>query len=269
MKQRPFLKWAGSKYSIISHLRKVLPNANRLIEPFVGSGAVFINTAYPSYLLSDTNADLVSLFQLVKTEGSHFIDFCQSFFQPEHNQEKRFYEHRTLFNNTQDKILKSALFLYLNRHGFNGLCRYNASGQFNVPFGLYKKPYFPQKEMLAFHQHAHSATFQQADFASIMQAAQPGDTIYCDPPYVPLSKTAHFTNYGGSPFTWEHQVELARQAEIAINRGISVIISNHATPKLLSLYERAEIKTLLVPRTISCKGVHRKKVKELLAIFTP
>ncbi|MFU8797829.1 MAG: Dam family site-specific DNA-(adenine-N6)-methyltransferase [Gammaproteobacteria bacterium] len=267
---RPFLKWAGNKYSLLSHIKPLLPQkANRLIEPFAGSGAVFLNTNYPDYLLADTNPDLIHLFQYIQTEGDPFIEFCAEFFIPQNNHPLRFYMLRKKFNTTNDTRLRSALFLYLNRHTYNGLCRYNSQAKFNVPFGRYEKPYFPRTEMKFFHQKSENIIFKTADFIPIMQTAQRGDVIYCDPPYVPLSSTASFAHYHQKTFGWEQQCELAHQAKTAASRGVTVLISNHCTPEIKKLYHDAVLKIFPVRRTISCTTASRKKpVKEVLAVFS-
>src|SRR5262249_42922300 len=139
---KPFLKWAGNKYPLLDRIKRTLPKKKRrLVEPFAGSAAVFLNTDYPDYLLTDANVDLITLYQHLKTEGPDFIHFCRDFFKPETNRKDVYLEFRDTFNQTLDCRLKSALFLYLNKHGFNGLCRYNAGGKYNVPFGRYLKPY--------------------------------------------------------------------------------------------------------------------------------
>lgn len=264
---RPFLKWAGGKYRLIERIKEVLPAGQRLVEPFVGSGAVFLNTDYPEYLLSDVNEDLICLYRTLQTGGVDFVEYCATFFVPEHNAKAPFYEFRTLFNETADTTLKSALFLYLNRHGFNGLCRYNAKGGFNVPFGRYKRPYFPRKEMLFFQQKSQQATFIVEDFETVMISLEPGDVVYCDPPYVPLSETANFTSYSSGKFGIEQQTKLARLAEQLAQKEIPVIISNHNTPFTKREYQQAAISTFQIQRHISCNGENRKKADELLAVF--
>jgi DNA adenine methylase len=265
---KPFLKWAGNKYKIVERIKVILPDGTRLVEPFVGSGALFLNTDYPSYLLTDANADLINLYRHLRTEGEAFIAYCRPFFVLENNQKERFYEFRNEFNQTRDGRLKSALFLYLNKHGYNGLCRYNSKGGFNVPFGRYKRPYFPEVEMRYFHQKSQCATFQQANFASVMGACKPGDVVYCDPPYVPLSDTANFTSYSANGFGWAEQTELVRQAEQLAQRGIPVIISNHDTVAVRQAYGEAEIEAFEVRRFISCNGRKRNKAAEILALFS-
>jgi len=264
---RSFLKWAGNKYQILSHILEAIPEGKRLIEPFVGSGAVFLNTDYEEYLLGDNNKDLINLFKLVQSEGKEFVDYCRSFFIPENNDEARYYEFREMFNNTQEVELRSALFFYLNRHGYNGLCRYNSSGIFNVPFGRYRKPYFPEEELQHFHEHSARAKFVHMDYMKVMGKAKQGDVVYCDPPYVPLSKTASFTNYSGQGFSMDQQEALAHEAERLAEQGIPVIISNHNTPVVKKLYNKAKIVNIQVTRTMSCDTSNRKKASEVIAVF--
>jgi DNA adenine methylase len=265
---KPFLKWAGNKYQIIERIKAVLPKGSRLLEPFVGSGAVFLNTDYDQYLLTDANKDLIQLYQHVKLHGTTFIKDCQNFFIPENNVEQVFYELRSQFNTTTDPYLKSLLFVYLNKHCFNGLCRYNSKGEFNTPFGKHKKPYFSEKEMLHFYQRAQYATFEHMDFLAIMNSAKVGDIVYCDPPYVPLSKTANFTNYGAKGFDEQQQILLAKTAEQLAARNITVIISNHDTELTRQLYQTAIIHSFPVQRFISSDGANRNKATEVLAIFS-
>jgi DNA adenine methylase len=269
---KPFLKWAGNKYRLIAHINEILgrfPQAHCLMEPFVGSGAVFLNTRYDEYLLSDSNPDLIELYKILQSEGPEFIDYCRSFFTPENNSSDIFYELRETFNTTKDLQLKAALFVYLNRHCYNGLCRYNSKGEFNVPFGRYKAPYFPQAEMLAFYTKAKRATFQQQDFIQTLSQATSGMVVYCDPPYVPLSETAKFTTYQGDGFEMDQQIQLASLAKSLAERGTIVLISNHATTFTEQLYHTANITRLEVPRFISCQGDKRNKASELLALFSP
>ena len=268
---KPFLKWPGGKYRLIDRINKKLNSGKRLVEPFVGSGAVFLNTNYDRYLLADTNPDLINLYNQLKQDGQNFIDYCHSFFTAENNSESNFYTFRKLFNSTKDVKLKSALFIYLNRHCYNGLCRYNASNEFNSPFGRYKKPYFPEKEMQYFYQEAKKAKFIHACFKDTMKKVKTGDVVYCDPPYTPLSKTAYFTDYFSGGFSWAEQIELAKWATRLAKRGIPVIISNHDTDNTRTLYKDAGAKTegFQVRRTISCNVKKRNKTGEILAVFQP
>lgn len=263
---KPFLKWAGNKYQIVDRIKAVLPPGKRLIEPFVGSGAVFLNTEYDEYLLADANADLINLYQQLQSGGRAFIEYTCSFFVPLNNTPEQFYEFRRRFNRTEDLVEKAALFVYLNKHCYNGLCRYNSRGEFNVPFGR-NKPYFPEAEMINFYQHSQKANFHHANFWDTMQIAQSGDVIYCDPPYVPLSSTAHFTSYSAELFRLDEQTRLARIAEELSQRYIPTVISNHYTEFTKTLYSQASLVHFEVQRNISCIATNRGKASEVLAVY--
>lgn len=265
---KPFLKWAGNKYRIVDRIRAMLPAGQRLIEPFAGSAAVFLNTEFNDNVVNDLNTDVINLFLVLKEHGPAFIDTCKGLFVPDNNTADAYYALRQEFNETTDCTRKSALFLYFNRHGYNGLCRYNSDGGFNVPFGRYKKPYFPFEEMMFFYHKSQTAEFVSEDFETVLQRAAPGDVIYCDPPYVPLSKTANFTNYSAGGFGPEEQLRLARVAEELSNWGIPVLISNHRTDFTLDAYSAAQIESFEVQRFISCDGDNRNKATELLALFS-
>lgn len=267
---KPFLKWPGGKYRLSKRICSKLSQGQRLIEPFTGSAAVFLNTDYDEYLLADNNPDLINLYQQLVKEGHSFIDYCQSLFTRANNSEKKYYLLRQEFNFTDHTRRKSALFLYLNRHCYNGLCRYNSSGEFNTPFGRYDKPYFPKKEMENFITAAGNTTFMHAGFLQSMKLARKGDTVYCDPPYAPLTATAYFTDYHTGGFKWDEQVLLAGKARKLADRGIPVVISNHNTREIRELYKEmgAKIERFQVRRSISCNGNNRAKVGELLAVFS-
>ncbi len=265
---RPFLKWAGNKYRIIDHVRKALPKGKRLIEPFAGSAAVFLNTDYEQYIINDNNPDLINLYNILKKDGAEFIKKCRYYFSPRYNNEEQYYRLRKKFNDSKDIYKRAILFVYLNRHGYNGLCRYNLKGGYNVPFGRYKSPYFPEKEMLIFHKKSTNAEFVLSSFEDIIQSAKSGDVIYCDPPYVPLSSSANFTSYSTGSFNKDKQQQLADLAHETSNKGIPILISNHNTAFTRKAYNNAKkITKFHVQRFISCNGSKRGKAGELLALF--
>ncbi|MDO6425584.1 Dam family site-specific DNA-(adenine-N6)-methyltransferase [Thalassotalea sp. 1_MG-2023] len=268
-KQRAFLKWAGGKYSLTEKINTLLPSGKRLIEPFVGAGSVFLNSDFEHYLLNDINKDLINLYQAIQQDPVNFIDDAKRFFVSENNIPEAYYHLRSEFNATIDKHYRSLLFLYMNRHGYNGLCRYNKSGGYNVPFGKYKKPYFPQAELEFFAEKAKKAIFICESYRQTFARANDGDVIYCDPPYVPLSKTASFTSYAGNGFGLDEQADLANAAEeVTSEKKVSVLISNHDTIWTRKIYQGAKTrKSIKVSRTISQKGTARKKVAELMVLY--
>lgn len=268
MNKRPFLKWPGGKYRLLTPIVSSLPKGRVLVEPFVGAGAVFLNTDYPHYWLNDINPDLITLFEIVKTQGKVFIKKAKKYFTDANNTAEQYYLLREQFNKTTDPEKRSALFIYLNRHGFNGLVRYNKKGIYNVPFGQYKKIYFPEAEMLYFHEKAQRALFSCQDFSKFMKILPKKAIVYCDPPYVPLSTTSHFTSYAKQSFSMEEQQKLANLAKDLAAKGHYVLVSNHATPFTQEAYKGAVIQCLQVQRNISCKGAQRQRVAELLALFS-
>lgn len=265
---RPFLKWAGGKHRSAKRISRHLPPGNRLIEPFVGAGAIFLSTDYPSYLLADTNNDLIQLFRILKEHGTDFIESCSELFGGKNNTESRYYLLRNEFNRSADPWWRSCCFVYLNRHGYNGLCRYNSDGKFNIPFGRYKNPIFPSAEMEFFAVKAQQAEFVCADFRATLGRAKIGDVVYCDPPFTPLSATANFTKYAPGGFSDQDHMDIVDMVVRLRKNGITSVISNHLTPLTERIYTGADrIEYFDAPRSISCQGGNRTKVAEVLAIF--
>ena len=263
---RSFLKWAGGKRSSL-HLieREIGYVPKRLVEPFVGSGTVFLNIDAEEYLLCDLNEDLINLYNILKECGFKFIKDCYIYFDPKYNHSDGFYDLREEFNNEKGCYKKSMLFVYLNRHAFNGLCRYNLSGKFNVPYGKYKNIYFPGKEMLFFYEKAQRSTFIFQDFEKTITNCTKNDVVYNDPPYVPLSKTASFVSYNLDGFTEKQHKKLTMLAEKSKSL---FLISNHDTEFTRNLYCKADgIVTKQINRSISGNVEGRKQVTEVLAIY--
>lgn len=267
---RPFLKWAGGKYRLLDRLLPSLPEGARLVEPFVGSGAVFLNAGFGSYLLCDLNPDLIGLYRTLLRDGEGFIARARSLFTPEHNTQEVFLRLRAEFNASSDVEARSLLFLYLNRHSYNGLVRYNSKGIYNVPFGKYKAPYFPERELTAFLTKLRDCdvAFAVQDFRTTFSQLRKGDVVYCDPPYAPVSATANFTSYTGGGFGPQEQIELAAAASGAAERGMPVVLSNHDVPLTRDLYAAARLQSFPVQRFISCNGARRGAARELLAVFS-
>jgi DNA adenine methylase len=274
---KPFLKWAGGKSQSLAFLqyhmceRTVLGGITntiegRFIEPFVGSGVVFMNMNAGEYVINDINTDLVLIYKALQANGEEFIEMCEELFIPENNHQEKYNSLREEFNNTDTKdIRRGALFVYLNRHGFNGLCRYNKSGGFNVPFGKYDSVSFPKENLTKAIDKLKGVIIFNRSFEEIMAMTVPGDVCYLDPPYVPMSSTASFTDYATTGFTYEDQKILARAAE---ESEAKIFISNHDNEVTRELYKNAtEIITTEVTRFISADASSRGTVRELLAIY--
>lgn len=267
LKHKSFLKWAGGKYRCLHEILPRLPIGERLIEPFTGSGVIFLNTHYRRYLMADTNADLIDLYRCLQKKGEPFIEQCRRLFSSSYNTREAYHHLRQQFNDHDRSEDRAKIFLYLNRHGYNGLCRYNQKGGYNVPFGYYASPYFPDQELSYFVKKSENTTFIHADFQETFAQAQQGDVIYCDPPYAPILQKTNFTHYAQKGFNLEDHLNLTKLAIETSQKGIPVLISNHDTPFTRSCYQQGEIHSFQVQRSINRHGHGRIKVPELLVIF--
>jgi len=252
---RPPLKWAGGKRWQLPHLRPLwVPHARRrLVEPFCGGLAVSLALRPVRALLNDGNAHLVAFYGWLKRGLEPSI--------PMENDEALYYQHRTRFNELiaegrGDCAEAAALFYYLNRTGFNGLCRFSARGLFNVPFGRYAtiryvRDFSPWKAALA------RWDFRSGDFEAV--DLEPSDFVYADPPY-----DVQFTHYAKGGFSWDDQERAARW--LARHDG-PVVLANQATERVVRLYGELgfELRFLDAPRRISCNG-DRRPVREVLAL---
>ncbi|ECJ4438814.1 Dam family site-specific DNA-(adenine-N6)-methyltransferase [Salmonella enterica subsp. diarizonae] len=268
--RRPFLKWAGGKYSMLPDLYQLIPAGMRLIEPFVGGGSVFLNSdKHACFLLADVNTDLINLYQMLAVVPGAVIRHARVMFDRLNNVES-YTALRNEFNaQVMDGPERAAAFLFLNRHCFNGLIRYNRNNQFNVGWGKYPSPYFPLDEINAFTEMAHNCVFMAAGFHRTLALAGEGDVVYCDPPYEPMPGTAGFTHYAAGGFTWDDQVALAECCVAAHQRGARVVIGNSTAPRVIDLYAQHgfEIHHISARRSISGKGSTRETAKDLVAIL--
>lgn len=266
--RRPFLKWAGGKFSLLSELDRHIPAGNRLIEPFVGGGSVFLNSdKHERFLLADVNPDLINLYTMLDVDHIRVLSFAQELFKRAAN-EDAYIELREEFNSQRlSAPERAAAFLYLNRHCFNGLMRYNRSNQFNVGYGSYAAPHFPAEEVKAFKSRSHKCVFMTAGYRQTLSLAGADDVVYCDPPYEPLPGTDGFTNYSGAGFSWADQVALAECCVAAHQRGAKVVISNSSAPKVIELYELHGLKIHHVSarRAMSSKPGTRLAASDIIA----
>lgn len=254
-KLNPPLKWAGGKRWLVPYL---LPLRNKyrdrkLVEPFCGGLAVALGLLPHKALLNDMNSHLINFYQWL--QKGLIIDMKMV------NEQDFYYDARLQFNQlikTEAVESKRAaeLFYYLNRTGFNGLCRFNKKGEFNVPFGSYKRIGY-RRDFTAYRLELKRWKFKKGDFADLDLAE--ADFVYADPPY-----DVEFTQYSQTDFTWEDQVRLAKW--LAEHPG-PVIASNQATNRIIELYLTLgfELIFLEAPRRISATG-DRTPAREILAL---
>ncbi|MBH0427865.1 DNA adenine methylase [Salmonella enterica] len=255
------LKWAGNKTAIMPELIKHLPAGSRLVEPFAGSCAVMMATDYPHYLVADINPDLINLYKKIALDCEAFISRAKNIFAIA-NREVAYYNIRHEFNHSPEitDFMKAVYFLYLNRHGYRGLCRYNQKGEYNNPYGHYKKPYFPENEIRTFAEKAKRATFICASFEETLSLLQAGDVVYCDPPY-----DGTFSGYHAAGFTEDDQYHLASILERRSSEGHPVIVSNSDTSLTRSLYRNFTRHRISAKRSMGVAAGDGKSASEIIA----
>lgn len=258
----PFLKWAGGKSELLQHLVTKVPRSfNTYWEPFLGGGALFFHLAPTSAVLSDLNEDLVNCYQVVRSDVEPLIEELKK----HRNEKAHFLKVRKMQPWELDSIQRAARLVYLNKTCYNGLYRVNLRAEFNVPFGQYDNPRICDPIAL----RAASRTLQNAeitakDFRFLLYRAQPGDFIYLDPPYNPLSTTASFTSYSEAPFGDREQKALREVFRALDERGCRLMLSNSDTQYIRKLYSNFNTEPVLASRAINCRGDKRGKISELI-----
>jgi DNA adenine methylase len=264
----PFLKWAGGKWAIAAQIERLLPHDTRervYREPFLGGGAMFFHLQPQRAFLSDALIDLVACYQVVQTNVDALVTRLESL-RATHSTEQ-FYRIRAAFNEQRDapRVERAAWLVYLNKTCFNGLFRTNQSGAFNVPVGRFTKPRIVDPPALRLAAAALArAELTQAHFERVLAEAEPGDVIYFDPPYVPLSKTSSFSGYADGIFSLDDQTRLAGIFRELDARGCLLALSNSDTPEVRELYAGFDVSQIFAPRAISAKVSTRGEVTELL-----
>ncbi|HHQ6580436.1 TPA: Dam family site-specific DNA-(adenine-N6)-methyltransferase [Serratia fonticola] len=263
------VKWVGSKAGIMAELVRHLPTGQRLVEPFAGSCSVMMNTDYPAYLVADVNHDLINMYRQIREAPYAFIAHAKLLFQKANSSDEYYRRREEFRGDALTQWERAVTFLYLNRHGYGGVCRYNQKGQYNVPYGKYKKPYFPEIEILSFAEKAKRATFICGDFRKTLEMVGHGDVVYCDPPYLPISKTADFSNYHTGGFSHNDHVDLAIDLMNISEHCAPVVISNCDTESARNLYYSFSIQSVTAPRAVGNRTGGEAKASELIASRSP
>jgi len=245
----------------------------KFLEPFAGSGVVAMNIDHDYKIINEINPDLTNFYKCCIDNPDELILQAARLFTENNCNVDTFLKLRNEFNSChKNTIYSAALFLYLNKHGFNGLCRYNKKGQFNVPPHSVCKnngpvPSVPVDEIKDMHYGLSGSNIYNLNFYLIMKMAVPGDLIYCDPPYFAFEDNTSFTSYSKDGFSLCNQIELAYEAKRLAEQGIKVIVSNAATPTCIQLYKElgAKLQYLEVIRSVGAEV--RGKAKEIIAIF--
>ena len=260
---RPFLKWVGGKRQLLPALCRQLPSrVGAYHEPFLGGGALFFHLRPPHAVLSDTNARLIRGWRGVRDAVEDVIALLSTY---PHDRDF-FAALRAQDIDAGSDAEVAAWLVYLNRTGFNGLYRVNRQNVFNVPFGSYTNPTICDAQNLrACSLALHGTELRIEDFTAVLGRARPGDLVYFDPPYIPLSASSSFTSYTSTGFGLEAHTRLRDIALALKERGVHVLLSNSSAPAVEELYaEGFACLPVGASRAINCKATGRGKVMELL-----
>ena len=253
---RPILKWAGGKTQLLKELIPRIPkHYNRYIEPFIGGGALFFALKPTNAIIADSNPELILTYQQLARNIEKVIEYLEQYT----NTSETFYKVRAQDWKELPKAEAAARMIYLNKTCFNGLYRVNRQGRFNTPFGRYKNPNICDIE----HLHAASdilknATIICGNYLDVLNKyASPGDFIFLDPPYIPVSKYGDFKRYTKEQFYEKDQIQLSEEFHRLYNLGCSVILTNSHHPLVEQLYIDFPQDVISTRRSISSKGTSR------------
>jgi DNA adenine methylase len=254
---RPLLKWAGGKAQLLGAINRYIPDQwNRYVEPMIGGGALFFALAPKRSLIADSNPELINFYRTVVEDLDGLVARYGSW---EFN-EPTFYELRALKFDDLDSTTAAARLLYLNRACFNGLYRVNRRGEFNVPWGRYKKPYVIDIDRFKLARDAlKRARIELGDLAEILRTeSAAGDLVFLDPPYVPVSTYSDFKRYTRQQFYVDDHVRMAQLVRELSDRGCETIITNSNQALVHDLYQDYHVEVIPTRRNVNSRADGRK-----------
>jgi DNA adenine methylase len=264
----PVLKWAGGKRELLPKIHANLPQdyrSRRYHEPFLGGGAVFFWLKPKKGSINDVNGRLMNFYRVLRDEPEALISEAK---KHPYNKEA-YYKLRDRFNQKENtSIEEAALFLYFNKTAYNGLYRENSKGEFNVPFGSYKKPTIVhERRLLQANRVLKGIEIVNDDFSYVLNVAREGDICYLDPPYQPISKTSNFTDYSKDGFDFSDQQRLQDMCLELHEMGVIFVLSNSYSDPVRELYEGIEVfrvEKVSAKRVISSNATTRGRINEIL-----
>ena len=268
----PFVKWAGGKRQLINNIKELMPrNYEQYFEPFIGGGAVLFEITPKNAIISDMNKELITTYKVFKSRIL-FNQLMQRLDEYEKNHSEVFYyevrekDRDTIFSELSD-VEVSARFIYLNKACFNGLYRVNSKGFFNVPFGKKEKLKTYSKENLeAIHEYFSNNDIKiyLQDFEKTIASAKKGDFVYFDPPYDTIENKNSFTAYNENNFDRNAQIRLCNVFKELDKKGVYLMLSNHNTSFIQTLYKEFNIHIVKATRMINSKSSERGPIEEVL-----
>lgn len=267
---QPFTKWTGGKRQLLPVIRELMPKTyNRYFEPFVGGGALFFDLAPKDAVINDFNAELINCYQQIKENPQELIEILKV--HQEYNSKEYYLDLRSADRDERidmmSEVQRAARILYMLRVDFNGLYRVNSNNQFNVPYGRYKNPKIVDENLvsaISTYLNNNQIEIKKGDFEKAVLDVQPGDFVYFDPPYIPLSETSAFTSYTHEGFSYDDQVRLRDTFKKLSDTGAYVMLSNSSSFLVEELYRDFNIHYVEATRTNGAKSSSRGKISEII-----
>jgi modification methylase dpnIIA len=267
---QPFTKWTGGKRQLLPVIRELMPKTyNRYFEPFVGGGALFFDLAPKDAVINDFNAELINCYQQIKDNPQELIEILKV--HQEYNSKEYYLDLRSVDRDERidmmSEVQRAARILYMLRVDFNGLYRVNSKNQFNVPYGRYKNPKIVDENLvstISTYLNNNQIEIKKGDFEKAVLDVQPGDFVYFDPPYIPLSETSAFTSYTHEGFSYDDQVRLRDTFKKLSDTGAYVMLSNSSSFLVEELYRDFNIHYVEATRTNGAKSSSRGKISEII-----
>lgn len=265
---RPVLKWAGGKRRLIEEITNLFPrdyDERAYHEPFFGGGALFFHIEPSKGSINDVNKRLMNFYTVLRDKPHELINTARQYVY----EKSEYYRLRKRFNEGPLLDVEDAsILLYLNKTGFNGLYRVNRMGKYNVPFGRYKHPRIvDEKRILEASKILNKVDITCERFSNVKKHAEPGDIVYFDPPYLPISDTSDFTAYSSTTFGYNDHVLLKETCLELHEKNVFFIQSNSYVPPILELYNGIDdfkIRVVKMNRPINSKASKRGQVNEIL-----
>lgn len=267
---QPFLKWAGGKRQLLKEIDKYIPSKfSTYYEPFLGGGALLFNLQPKKAIVNDSNYELINTYKVIRDNVEELIEDLEK----HDNTSEYFYKLRSLDRTSEysnlSNIERASRLIYLNKTCFNGLFRVNSQGEFNTPYGNYKKPNIVNEFVLravSNYLNNNDIKFLEGDFKDSLKNIRKGAFVYFDPPYMPISDSSSFTGYTLDGFGTEDQIRLKDYCDKLNERGIKFLLSNSTAPMILELYKEYKIVYVDAKRNINSIGNKRGEIKEVLVM---
>ena len=275
---KPFIKWAGGKRQLLPYIRKKVPKSyNNYYEPFLGGGSVLIDLQPKQAVINDINEQLINTYIQIRDNVNNIIKILDDYKQQTKDKDKDFFKYffNQLKNQYNDKIKKgildeesASMFIWLNKHCFNGLYRVNKQGLFNVPYNRSITHNIDNDNFLQMSKFlSNNISILNEDFTIALNTVKKNDFVYIDSPFVPISDTANFTSYTKDKFNDADHERLAILFYKLDGLGAKLLLSNNNVAKVRKLYKDYNIETIDIKRSINCDSSKRYSQEVLISNY--